>query len=163
MLMFLAKGARQVISAQALFKHVDLTECGPVKWRDPITETGSGVYVVALADPAGGVGELPESLVARWIDGQEIVYIGRGKNLGRRLKQFYRHKHGARSPHRGGQDIILLDRPLLVYWSAVEAYVAKEKELIEAFRDAVGTIPFGNRIRAAQNRRGPVQPNGPKT
>lgn len=154
-----------MISVQALFKSAELTLCGPVAWGEPIADTSSGVYVVTLAGSAVDIDGLPAPLRALWNDGQEVVYIGRGKHLRRRVRQFYKHKHGAQIPHRGGQDkdIILLNRPLLVYWSAVEAYIAKERELIEAFKTAVGAIPFGNRIRAAQSRHAQLQPIGAKT
>lgn len=151
-----------MISVQDLFNSAKLTLCGPVDWGEPVADTRSGVYVVTLADLAVNIDELLAPIRRRWNDEQEVIYIGRGKHLRRRIRQFYRHKHGAHSPHRGGQDIILLDRPLLVYWSAVEAYIANERELIDTFKNAVGTIPFGNRIRAAHSRSAPIQPIGPK-
>jgi hypothetical protein len=126
--------------------------CGPVPWETAIPETASGVYVVTLVDPKNVTLENLSALDRlRWNIDEEVIYIGRGKHLRRRVRQFYCHKHGNPSPHRGGQAIKLLVEPKQVYWAVAENYPDAEHELIEAFRGTVGALPFGNRMRAAQN------------
>ncbi len=91
-----------------------------------------GVYVVAInSDPEWQSGlpvpeELPPKFRGRWLADQPILYIGKAGGpgfksvLGKRLGQFYRHCHGRRSPHSGGQYVKLLTLPLWVFWAATE-------------------------------------------
>ena len=55
-----------------------------VPWNTKLLVDVPGVYVVA---------ETPI----------KVLYIGKAKNLAKRLSQFYRHKYGAKAPHRGGR------------------------------------------------------------
>jgi hypothetical protein len=110
------------------------TLCGPVPWGTPLPDRTPGVYVITAA-------------------GQDVVYIGRaGSSLQKRLGQFYRHVYGRRSPHRGGQDILLLTGPLEVYWATTRDYVAIEHGLIEAFHKRWGRKPIGNKNRGTRLR-----------
>ncbi|MEW5964694.1 MAG: hypothetical protein AB1749_14170 [Pseudomonadota bacterium] len=144
------------LAPEELFARGSVPMHGPVVWQTPIPENGSGVYVMALADPARvAIDHLDADQRGRWIGGQQIVYIGRARRLRRRLSQFYRHRYGARSPHRGGQSILLLDCAMLVYWSPASDFREAEHRMIEAFRAAVGAMPFANRVRSAQARRAP--------
>jgi hypothetical protein len=124
------------ITPEWLFARSGIEPSGAVAWRDPIQERGSGVYVITAAS-------LPGSC-------QQIVYIGRAKCLCRRLSQFYRHKYGAPSPHRGGQEILKLDGPLTVHWGRTESYAEGEHLMMEAFRSQVGAWPYGNRVKSAR-------------
>src|SRR5258708_4978765 len=88
------------ISAEQLFREVCVVPTGAVQWGDPIAETGSGVYVISIADRSNV--ELDERFDLErkyWNPDQEIIYIGRAKQLHRRLRQFYKHVYGDRSPH----------------------------------------------------------------
>jgi hypothetical protein len=82
-----------------------------------------------------------------------------GKVRGR-LRAFYRHVHGNPSPHRGGQDVLLLLEhwPLWVYWAQVPPMQAAaiEARMLARFADALpaGTahrLPFANRNRGRQH------------
>ncbi|MBP0444848.1 GIY-YIG nuclease family protein [Roseomonas sp. SSH11] len=121
-----------------LFAQAGLAPCSEVGWGQLVQERGPGVYIIT-ADPA------PR-------DGQPVVYIGRAKSLSRRLRQFYRHRYGASSPHRGGQEILKLDGQRVVHWARAEVYAEAERLMLEAFRDATGIWPYGNRIRSARMR-----------
>jgi hypothetical protein len=122
-----------MVAMQDVFGAAHLQPCGPAPWGDPIPENGPGVYVVALADR------------------EEIVYIGRTKrSLRKRLKEFYRHKYGARSPHRGGQAVLALKCGLLIYWAATSDCAAAEHAMIEHVKMRVGSLPFANRVRSAR-------------
>jgi hypothetical protein len=91
---------------------------------------------------------LPIEIAARWISSQPVIYIGRTRRpLSRRINEFYRHIHGNRSPHRGGQDVKLLECPRWVYWSPVDAADIAEHKMIETFIEKVGSFPFANRMR----------------
>lgn len=147
------------ITVTEIFGAAGLWTCGPVDWKEPIRESGPGVYVVAIcpcADdvcPSVDVSYLQTDTAARWVPFQAIIYIGRTKRpLSGRIGQFYRHVHGDRSPHRGGQDVILLQCPRWVYWSPTEEWANAEKKMIEYFKTKVGQFPFANRIRSARVR-----------
>jgi hypothetical protein len=113
------------ISVHDVFQVANLRPNGPVCWGERVPEYGTGVYVIVADD-------VP-------------VYIGRTG-----LRQFYRHKYGASSPHRGGQAMLLLKCPLLVYWAPTGDYAATEHVMIEWFRSQAGKLPLGNRIRSAR-------------
>jgi hypothetical protein len=103
-----------------LFEGVGVVPCGPVPWNNPVLETRSGIYVVARVPSADELGERVEaedilkightSKHKFWLSDQPVVYVGKATCLRQRLGQFYRHRYGNRSPHRGGQDVLLLHR-----------------------------------------------------
>jgi len=115
-------------TATELFAAAGLAPSGPEPWLTPIPEKGPGVYAVAK-------------------ESGEVIYVGRARrSLRRRLGQFYRHKHGAKSPHRGGQDVLLLlPAPLTVYWAATDQATACERQLLNFFRERTGALPWANR------------------
>jgi hypothetical protein len=87
------------------------------------------------------------------LDGQCVLYVGRTEDsLQKRLAQFYRHKYGARSPHKGGQEVIPFadDYTLWVHWAATDDPVLAERLMIERFIELVGQKPYANRIRASR-------------
>ena len=124
-----------VITPKYLIGLVEATDSGQVEWGIHVPDKRSGIYIVTTADP---------------VDGQHVVYIGLSKCLSRRLSQFYRHKYGAKSPHRGGQEILNLTSPMTVHWAAIDDYAAAEDTVLETFRMVVGQRPFGNRIKSAR-------------
>lgn len=99
---------------------------------DPCPEVG-GVYVVArdeasapsfLAASCGGwfkdrdpTVSLDE-LQANWVEGAEIVYIGKANNIRRRLKEFAKFGAGQKIGHWGGRLIWQLEESsrLLIAW-----------------------------------------------
>ena len=139
------------VSAEQLFQTAGLVPTGTVSWGDNVTDTVPGVYVISIADLSNVQYDERFELVRNyWNSDQEIIYIGRSRQLSRRLRQFYKHIYGARSPHRGGQAILLLKCAKLIRWAAVEDYIGTEHRLLEAFEKEVGRKPFGNRVRAAR-------------
>jgi len=137
-----------MLSVPDLFRRVSLEMCGPVEWLTPLEDTSSGVYVIALVNPAAPFTEnLSDTELARWNAGEEIIYIGKATNLHKRIAQFYRHKYGRSSPHRGGQDIKLLKASIRVYWGRVIDCATAERSMIDEFYAQVGALPFANRIR----------------
>lgn len=142
-----------MLSVSELFRRTSLEMRGPVPWGTPITETSSGVYVVALAEPSAlFIEKLSQAELGRWNAGEEIVYIGRATTLSRRISQFYRHKYGRSSPHRGGQDILLLTASLKVFWAVVPDFATAECAMINLFYSDVGALPFANRMRGARKQ-----------
>jgi len=139
------------VQVDELFRIAGIVPNGVTSWGEPIPESGPGVYVVTIADPAMVKFDSRfEAERHRWLPDQSIVYIGRASQLRRRLRQFYRHEYGRRSPHHGGQAILLLKCELLIHWAAVADYGAAEHRLIEAFESDVQRKPFGNRVRSAR-------------
>ncbi|MBI5130784.1 MAG: GIY-YIG nuclease family protein [Rhodopseudomonas palustris] len=139
------------ISVEQLLDRAGLTLAGTVKWRTKVPESSSGIYVISIDCPEDvQLDGLPSEVRSRWNEGQQIIYIGRSVNVGKRLSQFYRHVRGKPRPHRGGEDILRLEGQKLVHWSCVREYALAERKLIEFFEQSVGKKPFGNRMRSAQ-------------
>jgi hypothetical protein len=123
-------------------------------WGAPVEVRQPGVYVISIApgpsssDIEFDASVLPPKDASRWIDGESVVYIGQTRtSLRKRLGQFYRHKYGRTSPHRGGQSVLLL-KPyfsLWIHWSVAEAPREAEKEMLATFHSLRGARPFGNR------------------
>jgi hypothetical protein len=139
------------MTPEELFKVAGITPTGTAKWGDPIGERGPGVYVIAIAAPKRiKFDPRFEDHRDRWRDDQNIVYVGRSGSLRKRLGQFYRHVYGAHSPHRGGQAILLLGCDKIIRWAATPDHANAERQLLEAFEQSVGGMPFGNRARSAR-------------
>lgn len=90
----------------------------------------------------------PETLAANWVDGAEVVYIGKADQLRRRLTQYADFGAGKPVGHWGGRLIWQLpavDR-LIVGWKATPGRVPAdvEREHIAAFRHIHGKPPFAN-------------------
>ncbi len=143
----------EALSTEALLRVAEISCAESTPWGTSLPEK-AGVYIVTIPDP-GAVGReaLRESERTYWTGSQPIIYIGRGRNLRRRLKQFYGHKYGNRAPHRGGQAILLIDQPKTIHWAACQDYPDVERRLLEAFVAASGSLPFGNRIQSARTER----------
>ncbi|HET8863414.1 MAG TPA: hypothetical protein VFM94_09205 [Solirubrobacterales bacterium] len=88
------------------------------------------------------------ALHANWVNGAEVVYIGKGDNLRRRLRQFAQFGAGKPIGHWGGWLIWQLTRSknLLVAWRETPGEVPKEVEttMLTDFRAAYGRPPFAN-------------------
>ncbi len=142
------------LTIHELFTAARLELRGPVTWGTPIREERCGVYIVAvIASPKTTcdpiiVDYLPERDLARWIQGQPAIYIGRTtRELASRLGEFYRHRYGDSAPHAGGQAVKLLRCPLWVFWAATDDPIAAERAMIGAFFERAGRLPFANRRR----------------
>jgi len=142
------------MTVSELFKEADLSPCGPVPWRIPLSVSGCGVYVVAFVrNPRLGCGRrkveyLPPDEQKLWLQKQPIVYIGQTKRpLAVRIREFYRHKYGEKRPHRGGQAVKLLRCALWIYWAQTNNPRSAERMMINAFVERVGGLPFANRRR----------------
>jgi hypothetical protein len=142
------------LNVTQIFLAAELNPTGPVPWGTRIEETRAGVYALALVpDPRAGCGSidisnLPPDLRGKWLDDQPVIYIGRTRrSLRHRIGQFYRHKYGNKSPHRGGQAALLLEAPLWVFWAATDQPAQAERAMIERFRDTTNALPFANRCR----------------
>ena len=87
-------------------------------------------------------------LAANWVDGAEVVYIGKADNLKRRLVQFADFGVGKPIGHWGGRLIWQLPHigDLIVAWKETPGQVpaAVEAGLIASFRLIYGKPPFAN-------------------
>ncbi len=130
------------LSVQDLFRCVHLNVDGEVPWGKNVPVDRCGVYVISIIEPV----DVPEEFRARWSPGETIIYIGRtARTLRRRLQEFYRHKHGDKRPHRGGQDILKIPVGKTVHYAATDDCKDIEARMIEAFeRHTGGRKPFGN-------------------
>ena len=127
------------VTISDLFEAASLKPCRrPVAWDKPVPESRPGVYVVVHD------GEVRT-------DGQSILYVGRTtSSLRKRINQFYKHRYGDTSPHRGGQEVLRFKPNLLVYWAATDDPAGAEHLLIERFRVVAGGLPFANRLKASR-------------
>jgi hypothetical protein len=89
-----------------------------------------------------------DALSANWVEGAEIVYIGKADNLRRRLREFVRFGEDAPIGHWGGRLIWQLkdSAELLVAWKETPDRVPREieGEMIAAFRSVWDKPPFAN-------------------
>jgi hypothetical protein len=127
-----------------------------------VPQTG-GVYIVVQAaksqprflrsNPGGRFkGQDPtvaaDALKANWVEGAEVVYVGKANNLRQRLRQFVRFGEGKPIGHWGGRLIWQLggSAELLVAWRETPGQVPKEVEtqMLAEFRKANGKPPFAN-------------------
>lgn len=125
-------------------------------------QTG-GVYVVVqtagtepafLASNPGGrfKGRDPtidvSALEANWVDGAEVVYVGKADKLRRRLRPFAQFGAGKPIGHWGGRLIWQLARSseLVVAWRETPDEIPKEVEtrMLAEFRALHGHPPFAN-------------------
>jgi hypothetical protein len=137
-----------------LFEQAGLSPIGPVQWGTEISESCAGIYVIALVkrpdselDKPVCVDHLQERELRRWVRDEPIVYIGQttDQTLAKRLRQFYKHIYGKKSPHRGGQAVKLLTCELWVYWSPAANSKSAEQKMIKAFEARLGRLPYANR------------------
>lgn len=153
-----------------MFTRPHLTDVGFEGWitfdalrsTDPCPEVG-GVYVVArdeasvpsfLATSCGGWFKDRDPTVsldevhANWVEGAEIVYIGKANNIRRRLKEFAKFGAGHRIGHWGGRLIWQLEESsrLLVAWKPTPGIdpLVYEAQLLAEFRAEYGKPPFAN-------------------
>lgn len=150
-----------------LFTRVGLEEAGFRAWvrfeevRSADCPAAGGVYVVAYggapqfaSESCGGwfKGKNPsisaEALSANWVEGAEVVYIGKADVLKRRLTEFADFGAGKPIGHWGGRLIWQLDdvAALRVAWKETPGRVPAmvEASLIAEFRRSYGKPPFAN-------------------
>ncbi len=105
-----------------------------------------------------------DTLEANWIDGAEVVYIGKADNLHRRLREFAEFGLGRPIGHWGGRLMWQLSdaRDLIVAWKTADPQEDPfdlEATYIDRFRELTGgRLPFANlaeprRARSARPRR----------
>lgn len=70
-----------------------------------------------------------------WIPNENILYIGKTSNLHKRIKAFYNHKVGNRSPHAGGHWIKVLQNieELFLYYIECDNCIGVEKKMFSVF------------------------------
>ena len=130
---------------------------------DRVPESG-GVYVVVRGMPARPVfldsspggrfkgkdpTELVDVLQAKSVEDADIVYIGKGGNLRRRLKEYSAFGTGKPVGHWGGRYIWQLADAdaLMVGWRvcvAEQTPAEAEATLVRRFKTAFGRLPFAN-------------------
>ncbi|MFT9366725.1 MAG: GIY-YIG nuclease family protein [Gluconobacter sp.] len=130
-----AMSTESTLSPQELFDWAGLAGHGPFPWREAIKERGSGIYIITASHKD---------------EKQEIVYIGRAKQLNKRLRQFFRHIPGNRRPHKGGETIIHLlgtGQELQIYYATCDNHIEFERIIINKFEEVCGIMPYGNKKR----------------
>lgn len=158
-----------MLFAAMLFTRSNLEEAGFTGWlplmgiRTSDCPTTGGVYVVTykaespvtFSDRSCGgwfKGKDPsvtmDALIANWVDGAEVVYIGKADQLRRRLTQYADFGAGKPVGHWGGRLIWQLryTDQLIVGWKETPGHipVEVETELIASFRQVHGKPPFAN-------------------
>lgn len=102
------------------------------------------------------VAQVQLRLAGFWLADETVVYIGRSSRpLATRVAEYYGHRLGASSPHKGGwplKTLAVLDK-LWVHWAATDDFVEAEKTMQRAFAAAVS-----RRSAAALYRSDPLMP-----
>lgn len=122
-----APGVYVVISSdsRAMFRAISVG--GHFKGRDPSVPT--------------------KVLGEKWVDGAEVLYIGRSGDLRQRVRELLRFGAGRPVGHWGGRYLWQLEdsERLLVAWLGTGEPEAKEAHLIRLFREEFGgLLPFAN-------------------
>lgn len=83
-------------------------------------------------------------LWSHWHSKENILYIGKASDMGKRLNQFYRHKPGKSSPHAGGQWIKVLKGcdNLYIYTAACDNPDETEFKLLLKFAEMLSGKPY---------------------
>lgn len=95
-------------------------------------------------NPTVAVGELESN----WIDGTEVLYIGKSNNLRRRINELRRFGLGEPVGHWGGRYLWQLEgaERLQVGWMLADEPAETEAELLHTFMSAFGALPFANLV-----------------
>lgn len=107
-----------------------------------------------------------EALGSAWVDGAEVVYIGKAAGRGglkRRLAAYRRHGAGLPAGHWGGRYIWQLadsEALLVAWWSMPEGDPeAAEQDLIDEFKQLHGgALPFANLRNNTRKAQAPSRP-----
>ena len=85
-------------------------------------------------------------LQERWVDGTDIVYIGKADRLRRRIDQLCRFGAGEPVGHWGGRYLWQLEQcnEFVVAWLPSANPLGLERELINEFKETFGRFPFAN-------------------
>lgn len=94
--------------------------------------------------------DLKKQLSRFWLADESILYIGKAEKqtLSARIKQFYKHKVGKNSPHKGGYWLKLLSNlnELYIHLYSTNDSHEVEKELLNFFRNSVSEASRKNLI-----------------
>jgi hypothetical protein len=89
------------------------------------------------------------ALEMKWVESCPVMYLGKGDNLQRRLKQYARFGAGDPIGHWGGRYIWQLgdSAELLVAWKGCDegqSAADLEREIVGQFKERYGCLPFAN-------------------
>jgi hypothetical protein len=86
------------------------------------------------------------TLAMNWVEGASLLYIGKADQLQRRLRQYVDFGAGKPIGHWGGRLIWQVhgSDAFLVGWAVDPEPLVREAELIQAFVDEFGAMPFAN-------------------
>lgn len=88
-------------------------------------------------------------LQSKWVESCDVIYLGKGDNLQRRLKEYADFGRGKPVGHWGGRYIWQLadSADLTVAWKKCETGQSArelEAELLVSFQEEYGCLPFAN-------------------
>lgn len=130
---------RQVPDVSGVYLVLRISDVAPV-----FLESGTGGFFKGK-DPNVPI----EELKANWVDGTNVLYVGKATSLRKRLGQYIRFGQGKPVGHWGGRYIWQLSdsENLILCWKTVNASEDPdvfETELINRFRSIYGCRPFAN-------------------
>lgn len=132
-----------VISMDKPISEIPISEEKILNWINSVTN-------LTLDNSHPSTDDIIQRLTGFWFPDETILYIGQttNKTVTQRVRQFYRHQLGHRSPHRGGHWIkTLADIDYLnVYWASVnnENPEDVEKSMLEEFMNSVSGETLDN-------------------
>jgi hypothetical protein len=86
------------------------------------------------------------TLAVNWVDGTDLLYIGKADQLQRRLRQYMDFGAGKPIGHWGGRLIWQVDgsKEFVVAWAVDPEPLRREAKLFQTFVDEFGAMPFAN-------------------
>lgn len=93
-----------------------------------------------------------ERLKQEWVDGTDIVYIGKSRDLRKRIEDLTKFGSGLPVGHWGGRLMWQLDKriPLSVAWMKTLSPAATETDLLDEFEARFDQLPFANLMRGSR-------------
>ena len=87
-----------------------------------------------------------EELKGEWVEGPDLLYLGRSNNLRRRIGQLCKFSQGEPVGHWGGRYLWQLagHDELIVAWLTTKEYNQRYDQLMREFRQDFDSSPFAN-------------------
>lgn len=87
-----------------------------------------------------------QTLLSNWVEGTRVIYIGKGNNLNRRIREFIDFGNGSPIGHWGGRLVwqVKGSNRFVIAWQTSKNEKDLEQELFDSFQSLYHKLPFAN-------------------